>query len=936
MIQARKVLRVAGIVCLLLLSGGVHAAAGAPAADGSAGLRIGVLAFRPKPETLERWKPLAEYLSRHVTGTRFAVEALTYPEMDAAVEAGQIDFVLTQPSHYVALTYRKPLSSPLATLVERDGSHALDRFGGVIFVRHDRDDIKQLADLRGKTIATSSTGSLGSYQMQAFELARAGVHLPADGKLLVTGQPQDLAVAEVLSGHADAGFVRTGVLEAMAREGKLPADRLKIIGPHQVADFPFQLSTRLFPEWPVAAMPGVAAGIARHVAAALLALPHDGEVARQLGIEGFTIPGDYHPVDDLLRELRLPPFDKTPSITFADVWNRYRNDILLLSSLGFALLLVFVGFLIRANRDLKRERQRADANAAEMLKLSLAVEQSPESVIITDPQARIEYVNAAFTKNTGYSRDEVLGENPRLLQSGKTSRETYRRLWSTLTSGQVWQGEFINLRKDGSEFVESAIVSPVRDADNQITHYLAIKQDITEKRLHQAEIQRLVYYDTLTGLPNRTQLIDRLEHTLAIGKRRKRQDMLILLNIDRFKTLNDARGAEMGDLLLMAVGGRLAGLVRDGDTLARIVGDEFALLIQDIEYEKERSSRYALLVAEKIHASLRLPFLFGDEEVTITATLGITFFPLNADDMPQDVMQRAQTALHRAKEDGGNQTAFFDASMGALAQQRFHVERELRHGIPAGELRLYLQSQVDPQGLIVGAEALVRWQHPQRGLLPPGMFIGVAEESDLIIELETWVLSEVCRLIATQGMSDPGLRLAVNISPRHFRQNGFVPWIKDLLSMYGVDPARLIFEVTEGLVIDNISDVAEKMTDLTRLGIRFSIDDFGTGYSSLAYLKRLPIHELKIDKSFIQDITHDSSDAALVETILAVARHLQLDVVAEGVETREQAEFLLSRTRLTLQGFLYSRPEPANDWLARWKQQTATGPAPDPAAAARP
>jgi diguanylate cyclase (GGDEF)-like protein/PAS domain S-box-containing protein len=925
----------AGAICIFLISGYAFPVVNASQADDVATLRIGVLAFRPKPETLERWKPLAEYLNHRVANSRFAIEALTYPELDAAVETGQLDFVLTQPSHYVALTYRRPLSSPLATLVERDGSHALDRFGGVIFARHDRDDINHLADLRGKTIATSSTGSLGSYQMQAFELARAEVHLPIDGKLLITGQPQDLAISEVLSGRADVGFVRTGVLEAMVREGKLPPHNLKIINSRQSPSFPFQLSTLLLPEWPVAAMPGVAEGVARHVAAALLSLPHDGAVSRQLGIEGFTIPGDYQPVNDLLRELRLPPFDKAPSITFADVWVRYRNDIILISGFGFTLLLIFVVFLIRTNRSMKRERQRADANAAEMGKLSLAVEQSPESIIITDLQARIEYVNAAFTKNTGYSRDEVLGSNPRRLQSGKTSPEIYQRLWSSLTSGQVWQGEFINLRKDGSEFTEFAIISPVRDADNRITHYLAIKQDITEKQHDQAEIQRLVYFDTLTGLPNRTLLMDRLEHTLAIGKRRKRQDMLILFNIDRFKTLNDARGAGMGDLMLKAVGGRLASLVRDGDTLARIAGDEFALLIQDIEYEKERSSRYALLVAEKIHASLRLPFLFGDEEVTITATLGITFFPLNADDMPQDIMQRAQTALHRAKEDGGNQTAFFDASMGTLAQQRFHIERELRRGIPTGELRLYLQSQVDPKGHIVGAEALVRWQHPERGLMPPGMFIGVAEESDLIIELETWVLSEACRLIS-QDMGHSELRLAVNISPRHFRQNGFVPWVKDLLSAFGVAPARLMFEVTEGLVIDNVSDVVEKMTELARLGIRFSIDDFGTGYSSLAYLKRLPIHELKIDKSFIQDITRDSSDAALVETILSVARHLQLQVVAEGVETREQAEFLVARSQLTLQGFLYSRPEPASDWIDRWKQQAATGPPPDPAAAARP
>ena len=759
-------------------------------------LRIGVLAFRPKPETLDRWRPLADHLSQQLNGHRFVVEALTYPEMDAAVDGGKIDFVLTQPSHYVALTYRRPLSSPLATLVERDGEHTLDRFGGVIFTRADRNDINTLANLRGKTIATSSTSSLGSYQMQAFELARVGIRLPVDAQALVTGQPQDKAIDEVLAARADAGFVRTGVIEAMLREGKLNPNRLKIVDPQRVPGFPFQLSTRLFPEWPVAAMPDVEADVARHVAAALLSLPHDGEIARALAIQGFAVPGDYRPVDELLRELRLPPFDKSPRITLADVWTRYRNAILLLTLAGFALMLGAVIVLVRTNRKLRAEQARADTSTA--------------------------------------------------------------------------------------------------------------------------EIERLVNYDTLTGFPNRTLLVDQIEQSMALGKRRGRQDMLILFNVDRFKTLNDARGSAMGDLMLMAVGGRLASLIRDGDKLARIAGDEFALLVQDIPIEKERASRYALVIAEKIHASLRLPFLFDEEEVTITATLGISFFPQDADDTSQEVMQRAQTALHRAKEDGGNQTAFFDSSMGALAQQRFLIERELRRGIPAGELRLFLQSQVDEQGKIVAAEVLVRWQHPQRGLLPPGVFIGVAEESDLIVELETWVLSEACRLIAEQDLAGRGLRLAVNVSPRHFRQTGFVQWIKDLLAAHGIDPSRLMLEVTEGMVIDNIGDVVAKMTELVSLGIRFSIDDFGTGYSSLAYLKRMPIQELKIDKSFVQDLPHDSSDAALVETILSVARHLQLHVVAEGVETQEQADFLTARAQLTLQGYLFSRPEPAADWLGRW------------------
>jgi diguanylate cyclase (GGDEF)-like protein/PAS domain S-box-containing protein len=556
-------------------------------------------------------------------------------------------------------------------------------------------------------------------------------------------------------------------------------------------------------------------------------------------------------------------------------------------------------------------------------KLSLAVEQSPESIVITDLGGRIEYVNGAFIRNTGYSRQEALGADPKILKSGRTPPETYHALWDTLTQGQVWQGEFINQRKDGSEYIEYAIVSPVRSTDGRITHYLAVKQDISDKKQAEAQIHRLAYFDATTGLPNRTLLMDRLTQMLAVGRRSGHQEALLLLNIDRFKNINDARGHTLGDTLLKALGERLEGLLREGDTLARLAADEFALLLPNLDLQPKQASHHALAVADKIHAALRQPFAIGGEEVTVTATLGITLFPEILDERPDHILRRADNALHRAKDAGGNQTAFFETGMGDSAEQRFRVERALHRAIPAGELRLYFQPQVDAQRKLAGAEALVRWQHPERGLLPPGVFIPVAEESDLIVELGTWVLAEACRLMAQEDMAGCPFRLSVNLSPRHFRQKGFVPWLRDLLSATGADPTHLTLEVTEGLMIDNINDVVAKMSELTALGIHFSLDDFGTGYSSLAYIKRLPIHELKIDKTFVQDAPTDPDDAALVETILAVAQHMHLKVVAEGVETEEQAAFLNARATVIHQGYLYGRPELAETWIARWRNNAA-------------
>jgi len=554
---------------------------------------------------------------------------------------------------------------------------------------------------------------------------------------------------------------------------------------------------------------------------------------------------------------------------------------------------------------------------SQLRKLSLAVEQSPENIVITDLAGHIEYVNAAFVVNTGYTREELLGQNPRVLKSGKTPADTYSGLWSAIKLGDIWRGEFVNRRKDGSEYFETATIAPVREADGQVSHFLAIKQDVTEQRRSEAQIQRLAYQDTLTDLPNRAMLLERLALALSFAKRQAVEYALILVNLDRFKNINDARGHDAGDRLLVAVGQRLAGLLREGDLLARVAADEFACLLLMAQSSDETASRQALAVAEKIHAALRQPFDCGGDALLVSASLGITLYPLGSDDTPQEVLRRADTALHRAKDAGGNQSAFFDTGMGEFTQQRFRIEHELRTGIATGELRLFIQPQVDAAGALVSAEALVRWQHPQRGLLPPGVFVPIAEESDLIIELENWVTREACRLLAEQELAGTPLHLSINICPRHFRRPGFVDWLIELMREQGNDPAYLTLEITEGMVVDNIDELIAKMNRLSQLGIHFSIDDFGTGYSSLAYLKRLPIDELKIDKTFVQDAPTDPDDGALVETILAIARHLHLKVVAEGVETPAQADFLNQRAQVIHQGYLYGRPQPADQFLAQ-------------------
>jgi diguanylate cyclase (GGDEF)-like protein/PAS domain S-box-containing protein len=519
----------------------------------------------------------------------------------------------------------------------------------------------------------------------------------------------------------------------------------------------------------------------------------------------------------------------------------------------------------------------------------------------------------------GYSVEEWLSD-PKLweqLLHPDDLPTVLQQLAESHREGTPFSSEYRLLAKNGEwrHFSDEAQV--IYDEQGQALYLQGIMLDITERKESEESFHRLAYYDALTGLPNRMLFMDRVGQMMTLSRREKRYCALILLNLDRLKTLNDALGRAAGDMLLKTVADRLTSILREDDTMARMSGDEFAVLLQGRESEAHIANRHAHVVADKIHQVLRQPFNTGRDEVIVTATLGITLFPEMEHDAADDILRRADTALHLAKKSGGNQTAFFETDMEQLASQRFQVERELRHAIKAGELRLYFQSQVDARGQEVGVEALVRWQHPLRGLVLPGAFVPIAEESDLIIDLDNWVLKAVCDLQVHPAIAESSIRVSINISPRHFRHPSFVDSVRNLIAHTGADPSSLTFEVTEGLMIENMSEVVARMTELAALGIHFSMDDFGTGYSSLAYLKRMPIHELKIDKTFVQDAPDDPDDAALVEVILSVARHLKLKIVAEGVETQAQADFLNSRAKVIHQGYLFSRPEPAEAWLAR-------------------
>lgn len=390
------------------------------------------------------------------------------------------------------------------------------------------------------------------------------------------------------------------------------------------------------------------------------------------------------------------------------------------------------------------------------------------------------------------------------------------------------------------------------------------------------------------------------------------------MNVDRFKAINDALGRATGDQVLQAVGDRLRPLAHASDVLAHLNGDEFGLLLRDLDSDATLANAELMQRAEGIHQAMEAPLSLEHDVLAATMSVGVTLLGMSGDDTPVEALRRADTALHRAKEAGGHQTAFFDAGMGQLVTERFAIEQDLRRGIEAGELRLFLQPQMNVHGQMVGAEALVRWHHPHKGLISPALFVPVAETSGLIEPLGQWVLEQVCQTLAALHRQGRRLTIAVNISPRQFHQFDFGARVLKMLDDAGAMPGDLMLEITEGVVMRDIDSVVRRMIDLTRHGIRFSIDDFGTGYSSLSYLKSLPIHELKIDRSFVHDAPRNTSDAALVEAILSVARHLKLRVVAEGVESAEHAAFFQAHPTVLMQGYYFGRPEPADALISRW------------------
>jgi diguanylate cyclase (GGDEF)-like protein/PAS domain S-box-containing protein len=548
------------------------------------------------------------------------------------------------------------------------------------------------------------------------------------------------------------------------------------------------------------------------------------------------------------------------------------------------------------------------------LRLAGAVfESARESIMVCDADNRIIAVNPAFSLITGYSEQEVLGQNPRLLQSGQTGAGDYGEMWRSLSQHGYWQGEFHNRRKDGSDYYVLVAISVVRDEQGRPTHYVGIESDISAMKAAEDRIEHLAYHDTLTSLPNRLLLQERANLALALAHRRREELAILFLDLDRFKEVNDSLGHGAGDALLIEAGRRLSRLCRETDTVSRLGGDEFVLLILGVDENGARE------VADKVLLAMREPFVVEGHSLGLSTSIGIALYPRDGSDMGE-LLKNADTALYQAKQEGRNAMMFYNREMNVATFEKLLLESELKRAIVNGELVTHYQPKIElASGRAIGAEALIRWQHPQHGLVPPGRFIPVAESSGLTWDIGRWVLGDVCRQLAEwrrQGL--PPMCVAVNLAPRDFRNPQLPTLLHSLLASHDLPASALELELTESTLLDAGEGVLNNLLAIQHLGIGLTIDDFGTGYSSLSYLRRLPISVLKIDQSFVHDLELDADDRTLAGSIIALGASLSLGVVAEGIETLAQRDILYELGCKIGQGFLFSRPLPAEEfrtWL---------------------
>ena len=894
---------------LLLVLWGVAQGTPATPPAAPADIRIGVLSYRGSEKALQQWQGHADYLSAKIPGHHFSIVPLSYPELDQAVRDHTIELLITNTGHYTELEATGQVSR-IATRLIAGPDGPLNRFGGTAITRAGRSDISHYRDLAGKTLLIPDRSSLGGWQVHVREALDQGLDLESEAHILPETENHEKVVLGVLGGAADAGFIRSDLIEAMAAAGKINLQDLKVIDPQQTPGYPFLHSTRLYPEWPLARVGDFPEELSKQILVALLALPPEAPAARQAGLYGWTLPHNYQSVLDLFREARLGPYAHQ-KISLRDILQRYSAPLFLAGSVLILLLSLVLALILRSNRRLKE----SEAN----LRMAAAVfRDAQEGILITDTQCRIVDANAMVTQLTGYTRAELIGQTPRLFRSERQAPDFYTKLWHELLAKDVWRGELWNRAKGGRLYVQRTSISAIRDGAGRLTHYVGLFSDMTELRQNQDQLARLAHYDALTGLPNRVLLGDRLQQAIAQSRRRFQKLAVCYLDLDNFKPINDRWGHAAGDRLLVEAARRLSECVRQCDTVSRLGGDEFVILFSELDHIRECEQ-----ALQRIGDALACPFPIGEGEATVSASIGVSFYPGDGID-PDTLLRHADQAMYMAKQEGRNRYHLFRGHPDAEAGQLQDNLEALNHALAHDEFTLHYQPLADlRQGRIVGVEALIRWQHPERGLLPAETLLAVVEQTGMHPALGNWVIAQA--LDQLERWLDNGLSLTVcvNLAVANVLHPDFPSELAAHLARHPrIAPRSLVLEIGETAALQDLALISQSIEVCRQQGVQFAIDDFGTGYSSLAYLRDLPMQFLKVDHAFIHGMEDNPDDLAVVDGAIGLATAFRRRTVAEGVETLAQGQLLLQLGCDLAQGYVIARPMPAGEipaWIEAWR-----------------
>ena len=871
-------------------------------------VRLGILAVRTQSQELQRWQPLALYLQNNLNRP-VELSVYTLDDLDQAIAHNKLDILLTNPGQYILLRHRSGLSAPLVTLVNKSGDVEVKGMGGVIFVRADAVNIQTLGDIVGKKIAVPNIYAFGTYQLQVFEMLEAGLQEPHQAKLSITGFPQDSVVDAVMAGRADVGFVRTSLLESLANEGKLDLSKIRIINRQNLPSYPYLSSTRLYPEWPLAVMPHVDDHLAARLTSLLLVMP-ESVFPTAAGIHGFSVPADYSSTEEVLRRLRMPPYENPPEIRLHDLWVKHSLEIVILGL--FILLLAGMGIMLWLKSRIILHSQKIYRTLFETVH---------HGVVYQNAKGEITSANPAAERILGLTLAQMQGRTSidqhwqSVHPNGDAFPSDIHPAMVAIKTGKsvfdVTMG-IKNPKLENTTWINVCAIPTFISGTDKIDYVYNTLEDITERRQAEEQIWSQANFDALTKLPNRHMFHDRLEQSAKKSLRAGLSMALMLIDLDRFKEVNDALGHDQGDLLLIDVSKRIQACVRDSDTVARLGGDEFTVILSELE-EVASIER----IAQEINSKLALPFQLGSEEAYISASIGISIYPNDGVEL-EVLFKNADQAMYVAKSMGRNRFSFFTTALQEAAQKRLRLTKDLRGALADQQFRVYYQPIVElSTGHIRKAEALIRWQHPERGLVSPLEFIPLAEETGMIVDIGYWVFQEAARQVKQwQASFNPAFQISVNRSPVQFQNHAAgsnLPSI-NYLNELNVPGHSIVFEITEGLLLDAHAGVKDTLLQFSEAGIQVALDDFGTGYSSLSYLKKFDIDYLKIDKSFVDHLITDKNDVALCEAIIVMAHKLGLKVIAEGIETEAQCKILVEAGCDYGQGYLFSRPVPPQEF----------------------